>query len=69
MSLRQGIEATYRWIEEEFRKECDAADAKSLGTSGFSLGSKPIPGDGYVAESRHMDTWRQGIPVGYGAPG
>jgi GDP-D-mannose 3',5'-epimerase len=69
MSLRQGIAATYRWIEEEFRKECDAADAKSLGTSGFSLGSKPIPGDGYVAESRHMDTWRQGIPVGYGVPG
>ena len=69
ISLRQGIAATYRWIEEEFRKECDPADAKSLATSGFGHGSKPIPGDGYIAESRHMDTWRQGIPVGYGVPG
>jgi nucleoside-diphosphate-sugar epimerase len=69
ISLKQGIAATYRWIEEEFHKECNAADAKSLATSGYSHGSKPIPGDGYVAESKHMDTWRQGIPVGYGKPG
>ncbi len=69
ISLRQGIAATYRWIEGEFAKECDPAHVKSLATSGFSHGAKPIPGDGFVAESRFMDTWRQGIPVGYGSAG
>ncbi len=69
ISLKQGIAATYRWIEAGFRKECNAEDVKSLATSGFSHGSKPIPGDGYVADSKHIDTWRQGIPVGYGVPG
>jgi len=67
ISLRDGIAATYAWIEGEFRRECDPSEAKSLASSGFSHGSKPIPGDGYVAQSRHMDTWRQGIPAGYGA--
>jgi nucleoside-diphosphate-sugar epimerase len=67
ISLRDGIAATYAWIEGEFRRECDPSEAKGLASSGFSHGSKPIPGDGYVAQSRHMDTWRQGIPAGYGA--
>jgi hypothetical protein len=66
ISLRDGIAATYAWIEGEFRRECDPSEAKGLASSGFSHGSKPIPGDGYVAQSRHMDTWRQGIPAGYG---
>ena len=64
--LRDGIAATYRWIEGEFHKDFTAESAKQLATSGFSHGSKPIPGDGYVKESRHMDTWRQGISAGYG---
>lgn len=66
ISLREGIKKTYRWIESQFQQACDSADAKSLATSGFSHGSQPIPGDGFVAESRHLDTWRQGIPAGYG---
>jgi GDP-D-mannose 3', 5'-epimerase len=64
--LRDGIAATYRWIEGEFRKDFTAESAKQLATSGFSHGSKPIPGDGYVKESRHMATWKQGISAGYG---
>jgi nucleoside-diphosphate-sugar epimerase len=64
-SLRDGMAATYRWIEGEFRSHFDATAAKALTTSSYSHGAKPIPGDGFVAESRHMDTWRQGIPAGY----
>lgn len=67
ISLRDGIARTYEWIESEFRKESDPEAAKVLATSGFSHGSQPIPGDGYMAESRHLDTWRQGIPAGYGS--
>ena len=71
-SLSEGIAATYKWIEAEFgqlhnKQGKDAAGV--LATSSFSHGSKAIPGDGYVAESRRMDTWRQGIPAGYGASG
>jgi GDP-D-mannose 3',5'-epimerase len=64
--LRDGIAATYRWIEGEFHKDFTPESAKQLATSGFSHGSKPIPGDGYMKASRHMDTWKQGISAGYG---
>ena len=36
----------------------------------FALGTairEGLDGDGFVAQSRRMDTWRQGIPAGYGA--
>jgi len=68
-SLRDGLAKTYAWIEGEFGKEVESGNAAALTVSSFSHGSKPIPGDGYMAESRHMDTWKQGIPVGYGGHG
>lgn len=64
--LRDGIAATYRWIEEQFQREVGNTNAATMATSSFQHGSRPIPGDGFVAESKHMDTWRQGIPAGYG---
>jgi len=63
--LRDGIAATYRWIEEQFHREMGGA-AATMATSSFQHGSRPIPGDGFVGASKHMDTWRQGIPAGYG---
>lgn len=67
--LRDGIAATYAWIQSEFDElhHGQGRDAtKVLATSTFGHGSKAIPGDGFIAESRHLDTWRQGIPAGYG---
>jgi GDP-D-mannose 3',5'-epimerase len=66
--LRHGIAATYEWIEQEFRRQVGRAGAETMATSSFQHGSPPIPGDGFVADSKHMDTWRQGIPAGYGPP-
>lgn len=63
--LRAGIAATYRWIEGEFRKDFTSKSAKQLATRGFSHGSKPIPGDGSMKESRRMNTWKQDISAGY----
>jgi nucleoside-diphosphate-sugar epimerase len=65
--LRDGMEKTYRWIWDQFTAKYDAKTALNTSVSTFSHGAKPIPGDGYNAESRHMDTWRQGIPAGYDA--
>ncbi len=65
--LRDGMEKTYRWIEEEFTAKYDAASAHLSSISTFTHGARPIPGDGFNPESRHMDTWSQGIPAGYGA--
>jgi GDP-D-mannose 3',5'-epimerase len=63
--LRDGMERTYRWIHAQFTKKYDARTALTQSVSSFSHGSTPLPGDGFNAESRHMDTWRQGIPAGY----
>jgi hypothetical protein len=68
ISLREGIRKTYEWIDEQFRHGGHQSDARGMTSSTFSHGSKPIPGDGYMAESRHMDTWKQAIPAGYGPP-
>ena len=70
-SLRDGIAATYRWIEQEFKGVQGTpghSSAASMATSSFSHGAKAIPGDGFIADSRSLDTWRQGIPAGYGQP-
>jgi nucleoside-diphosphate-sugar epimerase len=64
-----GMEKTYRWIYDEFVAKYNAQTAHLSSVSSFTKGSHPIPGDGFNPESRHMDTWRQGIPAGYGAPG
>ena len=66
MKLRDGIAATYTWIEQDFQREVGGTGAATMATSSFQHGSRPIPGDGFVAESKHMNTWRQGIPAGYG---
>jgi len=66
--LRDGMEKTYRWIYDQFMSKYDTGSAAMQTTSTFSHGSKPIPGYGWVEESRHMDTWKQGIPAGYGKP-
>jgi GDP-D-mannose 3',5'-epimerase len=70
-SLRDGIAATYRWIEQEFhglQAGSDPSSKTSMATSSFSHGAKALPGDGFLPESRFLDTWRQGIPAGYGSP-
>jgi len=67
--LRDGMEKTYRWIHGEFTAKYNAKTALTSLVSTFSHGSKPIPGDGYNAESRKMNTWKQGIPAGYGITG
>jgi len=67
--LRDGMEKTYRWIYDEFTAKYNAKTAHLSSISTFTKGSHPIPGDGYNPESRHADTWKQGIPVGYGKPG
>ncbi len=66
--LRDGMELTYRWIWEQFTSKYDAKSALTTSTSTFSHGAKPLPGDGYNPESRHMDTWRQGNPRGVQHP-
>lgn len=66
--LRDGMERTYRWIYDQFCAKYDARNAHESSVSVFTKGSHPIPGDGFNPESKHMDTWRQGIPAGYGAP-
>jgi nucleoside-diphosphate-sugar epimerase len=68
-TLRDGIAATYAWIESEFdalQKESGNSAAKNLASSSFGHGAKAIPGDGFNPDSRFLDTWRQGIPAGYG---
>jgi nucleoside-diphosphate-sugar epimerase len=64
--LRDGMERTYRWIEEEFLAKYNAKTAHKSSISTFTKGSHPIPGDGFNPESKNMDTWQQGIPAGYG---
>jgi GDP-D-mannose 3',5'-epimerase len=64
--LRDGMEKTYRWIYDEFTVKYNAKTVGKQLVSRFSHGSKPIPGDGFNPESRHMDTWPQGIPATYG---
>jgi nucleoside-diphosphate-sugar epimerase len=63
--LRDGMEKTYRWIFDQFTDKYDAKTAHLSAVSNFTKGSHPIPGDGYNPESKHMDTWTQGIPAGY----
>ncbi len=64
--LRDGMEKTYRWIWDQFAAKYDAKTAHTSAVSTFKHGAKPIPGDGFNPESKHMDTWKQGIPEGYG---
>jgi nucleoside-diphosphate-sugar epimerase len=67
--LRDGMEKTYRWIYDQFTAKYSAKTALTSTTSVFTKGSHPIPGDGYNPESKNMDTWKQGIPAGYGKAG
>jgi hypothetical protein len=62
------MELTYRWIHDEFTARYTAKTAHKSSISTFTKGSHPIPGDGYNPSSQRMDTWKQGIPAGYGAP-
>jgi GDP-D-mannose 3',5'-epimerase len=64
--LRVGMEKTYQWILGEFKAKYNAGNAHESSISTFTKGSHPIPGDGFNPESKHMDTWTQGIPAGYG---
>ena len=64
--LRDGMRLTYEWILGEFTAKYDARTAHLSSVSTFTKGSHPIPGDGFNPESKFMDTWRQGIPAGYG---
>lgn len=64
--LREGMEKTYNWILSEFTAKYSAETAQQSSISTFTKGSHPIPGDGFNPESKYMDTWRQGIPAGYG---
>lgn len=57
-----------RWIEERFRGGGHRSDARGVTSSTFSHESKPIPGDGSTAESRHGDTRMQAIRAVSGAP-
>ncbi len=63
--LRDGMEQTYRWIHDEFVAKYNQKTAAIATVSGFSHGSKAIPGDGCNPESGHMDTWKCGIPLVY----
>jgi hypothetical protein len=65
--LRDGMKKTYDWILAEFKAKYNARNAHESSISTFTKGSHPIPGDGFNPESKHMDTWKQGIPAGYGA--
>ena len=64
--LRDGMKKTYDWILTEFKAKYNAHNAHKSSISTFTKGSHPIPGDGFNPESKHMDTWSQGIPAGYG---
>jgi nucleoside-diphosphate-sugar epimerase len=64
--LRDGMEKTYRWIYDQFSAKYTAKTALVSSQSVFTKGSHPIPGDGFNPESKNMDTWKQGIPAGYG---
>jgi nucleoside-diphosphate-sugar epimerase len=64
--LRDGMRQTYAWILGEFTAKYDAQSAHLSSVSSFTKGSHPIPGDGFNPESTFLDTWRQGIPAGYG---
>lgn len=64
--LRDGMQRTYDWILGEFNAKYDARTAQQSSSSTFTKGSHPIPGDGFNPESKHMDTWKQGVPAGYG---
>jgi hypothetical protein len=64
--LREGMEKTYNWILAEFKAKYSVRTAHQSSLSTFTKGSHPIPGDGFNPESKHMDTWAQGIPAGYG---
>lgn len=66
--LKDGMEKTYRWIYDEFTAKYTAKTAHLSSVSSYTKGSHPIPGDGYNPESKFMDTWKQGIPAGYGKP-
>jgi nucleoside-diphosphate-sugar epimerase len=68
ISLRDGMEKTYRWIHDEFTAKYNAKTAHKSAVSIFTHGAKPIPGYGWMPESRHLDTWKKGIPAGYGPP-
>jgi nucleoside-diphosphate-sugar epimerase len=66
--LESGIAATYAWIEKEFevaRQSLGGAAMSQMAVSSFGRGAKPIPGDGFNAQSLHMDTWKHGIPATY----
>ncbi len=65
--LRDGMEKTYRWIESEFKSRYTAKTAHKSAVSAFTHGSRAIPGDGFDPESQFRDTWKRGIPAGYGA--
>jgi nucleoside-diphosphate-sugar epimerase len=68
ISLRDGMEKTFRWIYDEFTAKYNAKTAHKSAISIFTHGAKPIPGYGWMPESRFLDTWKKGIPAGYGAP-
>ena len=67
ISLENGMAITYRWIEEQFSRQYRGKQAAKASESVFTHGARPIPGDGFVAESRQMDTWAMGIPARYGS--
>jgi hypothetical protein len=62
------MEKTYRWIYDEFTAKYNAKNAHKSAVSIFTHGAKPIPGYGWMEESRTLDTWKKGIPAGYGPP-
>ncbi len=64
--LEDGMAKTYRWIEGEFTRAYRGKKASKAAESVYTHGSRPIPGDGFVPESRTMDTWAMGIPARYG---
>jgi nucleoside-diphosphate-sugar epimerase len=68
ISLRDGMAKTYQWIYDEFTAKYNARTAHKSAISTFTHGAKPIPGYGWMETSRNLDTWKKGIPAGYGAP-
>jgi nucleoside-diphosphate-sugar epimerase len=64
--LRDGMEKTYAWIYGEFTAKYNASTAHKSTVSIYTKGSHPIPGDGFNPESKFMNTWKQGVPAGYG---
>jgi GDP-D-mannose 3',5'-epimerase len=66
-ALRDGIRATYQWIESQYRSliECHGvqeAERLTRDEASATHGSPAIPGDGHCPTSRHLDTWIKGIP-------